>query len=70
MQVVDIVERAIKKGKAGYVELQCCDIFNSEFHCEECPFDVDNNKMSIPCASLTDKQICDLAHKWCIDKLK
>lgn len=69
MQVIDIVERAIKKGKAGYGKLYCCDFLKNEFHCNECPFDIDNNEIGIPCIGLTDKQIYYLAHKWCIDEL-
>ena len=68
MQVVDIVERAIKKGKAGYAKLHCCDFFKDEFvacidikcghrddiTCEDCIFN--NGDRRLPLEEINIKE--------------
>lgn len=67
MEIIDIVEKAIKTGKCGINAIGCCQGANID--CSRCPFDLFNNRDVLGlsneelkgCVTLSEEEIQKIA---------
>ena len=61
MEIIDIVEKAIKTGKCGAMSIDCCE--GGKIACSRCPFSYDSklNEEHVGCACLSEKEIRKIA---------
>ena len=61
MEIIDIVEKAIKIGECGALSIGCCEGGNID--CGRCPFSYNSklNEERVGCASLSEKEIRKIA---------
>ena len=61
MEIIDIVEKAIKIGKCGAMSIDCCE--GGKIACSRCPFSYDSklNEEHVGCACLSKKEIRKIA---------
>lgn len=61
MEIIDIVEKAIKIGECGARSIGCCEGENID--CGRCPFSYNSklNEERVGCASLSEKEIRKIA---------
>lgn len=67
MEIIDIVEKAIKTGECGALSIGCCE--DGNIKCSRCPFDLFNNRDALGwsneglkgCATLSEEEIQKIA---------
>ena len=64
MEIIDIVEKAIKTGKCGAISIDCCE--GGKIACSRCPFSYDSkfNEEHVGCASLSEEEIQKIARHY------
>ena len=64
MEIIDIVEKAIKTGKCGAISIDCCE--GGKINCSRCPFSYDSkfNEEHVGCASLSEEEIQKIARHY------
>ena len=70
MEIIDIVEKAIKTGKCGARSIDCCE--DGNIKCSRCPFDLFNNRDALGwsneglkgCATLSEEEIQKIARHY------
>lgn len=75
MEIIDIVEKAIKTGKCGINAIGCCQGANID--CSRCPFDIFNNRDILGlssedfkgCVNLSEEEIQKIAKHYLEKKL-
>ena len=61
MEIIDIVEKAIKTGECGAMSIGCYQ--GGYIYCSRCPFSYDSklNEEHVGCACLSEKEIRKIA---------
>ena len=64
MEIIDIVEKAIKTGKCGAISIDCCE--GGKIACRYCPFSYDSklNEEHVGCACLSEEEIRKIARHY------
>ena len=64
MEIIDIVEKAIKTGKCGAISIDCCE--GGKIACSRCPFSYDSklNEEHVGCACLSEEEIRKIARHY------
>ena len=64
MEIIDIVEKAVKTGKCGEMSIGCRK--GGNIACGRCPFSYNSklNEERVGCASLSEKEINDIARRF------
>ena len=64
MEIIDIVEKAIKTGKCGAISIDCCE--GGKIACSRCPFSYDSklNEEHVGCACLSEEEIQKIARHY------
>ena len=69
MEIIDIVEKAIKTGKCGAILIGCCE--GGSIDCHRCPFSYNSklNEEQVGCAHLSEEEIQKIARHYLEKKL-
>ena len=64
MEIIDIVEKAIKIGECGAMSIGCYQ--GGNVNCSRCPFSYDSkfNEEHVGCASLSEEEIQKIARHY------